>query len=100
MTPLGIYGLQKHLRFWTGATPSYYVTFHQYISESFVFMELGTIAASILALKVLSDDFHEIVNQLSFSTQRFLSLLHLLLSHCGTCLWILYHLFGNNTSGR
>lgn len=52
MAPIAIYGFQKHLRYWNGYPPTSYRSFHVYVSESFLYMELGTIASAVIALKV------------------------------------------------
>ncbi len=50
MTPLAIYGVQDALNVWPADKPGGYHDFYPLINGSWVYMELGTIAAAALAL--------------------------------------------------
>jgi len=51
MTPLAIYGVEDALGLWAADKPRGYNTFYPFINASWVFMEIGAIAASALALR-------------------------------------------------
>src|SRR5277367_2850140 len=50
LTPLAIYGVQDGLNLWAAGNPGGYDKFYPLINGSWVYMELGAIAASALAL--------------------------------------------------
>jgi hypothetical protein len=50
MAPLAVYGIQDELGHWSHDAPRAYRDFYQWISGSFLYMELATIAAACLAL--------------------------------------------------
>ncbi len=52
MTPLAIYGLQRGFGFWQQGDPGIYQNFYTWIKGSWFLMEVGTIAMSLLALKI------------------------------------------------
>jgi hypothetical protein len=51
MTPLAIYGLETYLNIWPQEPEEHYRDFFHVIRGSWIFMELGTIATGILALR-------------------------------------------------
>ena len=51
MTPLAVYGLEKLSGAWAAGNPGPYSGFYSLVHESWIWMELGTIAASALALR-------------------------------------------------
>ncbi|MEB3160009.1 MAG: DUF2157 domain-containing protein, partial [Synechocystis sp.] len=57
MTPLAIYGLQQGLGFWQQGDPGIYRDFHSWIKGSWFLMEMGTITASLIALKFIRFPF-------------------------------------------
>jgi hypothetical protein len=57
MTPLAIYGLQRATGFWGQGDPGHYQDFHTWIKGSWFFMEVGTILASLLALRFIKFPF-------------------------------------------
>lgn len=57
MTPLAIYGLQRGLGFWQQGDPGIYQNFHSWIKGSWFLMEMGTIAASLIALRFIRFPF-------------------------------------------
>jgi hypothetical protein len=57
MTPLAIYGLQRSLGFWQQGDPGIYRDFHSWIKGSWFLMEIGTITASLIALKFIRFPF-------------------------------------------
>lgn len=57
MTPLAIYGLERLLGMWPQGAPANYRDYHIWVKGSWVFMELGTIAAGLLALRFVRFPF-------------------------------------------
>ena len=57
MTPLAIYGLERHLGIWPQGDPGVYRDFHPWIKGSWLLMETGTILAGLLALRYISFAF-------------------------------------------
>ena len=58
MTPLAIYGAQDALDLWSlGARPGAYRDFFPLMNASWVYMEIGTIVAGVLALRVFPFPF-------------------------------------------
>jgi hypothetical protein len=57
MTPLAIYGLQRWTGFWGQGDPGHYQDFHSWIKGSWFLMEVGTILASLLALRWIKFPF-------------------------------------------
>lgn len=51
MTPLAIYGLETYLKIWPEDYPENYKGFFHTIKSSWIFMELGTIFAGLVALR-------------------------------------------------
>lgn len=51
MAPLAIYGVQDGLGLWAAGKPGGYNNFYPLINGSWVYMELGAVAASVLALR-------------------------------------------------
>ncbi len=53
MAPLGVYGIQDALGVWTASQgdPGVYRDFFSYVHGSWIYMELATIAAALLALR-------------------------------------------------
>ena len=51
MTPIGIYGLERQLGLWPQSYPGSYTQFHPFINANWVFMEIATILAAVLALR-------------------------------------------------
>lgn len=51
MTPLAIYGLETYLNIWPQDNPDNYRNFYHVVRSSWIFMELGTIVAGLIALK-------------------------------------------------
>jgi hypothetical protein len=50
MTPMLIYGIEKSLGWWPQAYPGSYTNFHPYINANWVWMEIATIIASLIAI--------------------------------------------------
>lgn len=50
IVPLAIYGLEDYFQIWPKEHPGVYRDFYSFIKESWIFMELGTIAAGLAAL--------------------------------------------------
>ncbi|MGL5035421.1 MAG: DUF2157 domain-containing protein [Microcystaceae cyanobacterium] len=57
MTPLAIYGLQRSTGFWLQGDPGVYRSFHTWIKGSWFLMEIGTILASLIALRFIKFPF-------------------------------------------
>lgn len=57
MTPLAIYGLERLTGIWPQGDPGAYQDFHVWIKGSWLLMELGTIAAGLIALKYVRFPF-------------------------------------------
>ena len=57
MTPLAIYGLERWTGIWPQGDPGAYQDFHVWIKGSWLLMELGTIAAGLIALKYVRFPF-------------------------------------------
>ncbi|MCX6934546.1 MAG: DUF2157 domain-containing protein [Verrucomicrobia bacterium] len=51
MTPLALYGLSRWTGFWPAGDPGGYHGFHPRIHASWVFMEIGTVLAGLVALR-------------------------------------------------
>jgi hypothetical protein len=51
IVPLAIYGLQRMIGMWPQGDPGTYRDFHIWVKGSWAFMEVGTIAAGVLALQ-------------------------------------------------
>jgi hypothetical protein len=51
MAPLAIYGLEDALAIWPQGHPGPYRGFHEWVKGSWFFMEVGTIAAGVIALR-------------------------------------------------
>lgn len=51
MTPLAIYGLESHFDVWPQDSPGNYRDFYETIRGSWIWMELGTIVAALVALR-------------------------------------------------
>lgn len=51
MVPLAIYGLQMHFNLWPSGDPENYKDFYYLIKGNWIFMEIGTIIAGLIALK-------------------------------------------------
>lgn len=50
MAPLAIFGLETHFNIWPGEDPGKYKGFYELIKGSWIFMEIGTILAGVIAL--------------------------------------------------
>lgn len=57
MTPLFIYGIERQIHLWPSLDPGSYTRFHPYINASWVLMEIGTVLASLLALRFFKFPF-------------------------------------------
>lgn len=57
MTPLVVYGLERQFGLWPAEDPGSYTRFHPYIKASWVYMELSTILAALLALRYVKFPF-------------------------------------------
>ena len=57
MTPLTIYGLQRWSGWWTLADPGSYSGFHEWIKGGWVWMEVGTVLAGLVALSFVRFPF-------------------------------------------
>ncbi|MFN9176467.1 MAG: DUF2157 domain-containing protein [Synechocystis sp.] len=57
MTPLAIYGLQRGFGFWQQGDPGIYQDFHSWVKGSWFLMEMGTIFASLIALRFIRFPF-------------------------------------------
>jgi hypothetical protein len=57
MTPLAIYGFERMVGFWTMSDPGTFHDFHVWIRGSWIFMELGTILAGLIALRFIHFPF-------------------------------------------
>ena len=57
MTPLAIYGLQRGLGWWGQADPGNYSGFHEWIKGGWLYMELGTVIAGVVALRFVRFPF-------------------------------------------
>lgn len=57
MTPLAIYGLQRWSGFWQEGDPGIYRDFYTWVKGSWFLMELGTITAGLVALKLVRFPF-------------------------------------------
>lgn len=51
MTPLAIYGLETYFNIWPEGNPGEYRDFYNWIKGSWIFMEIGTIVAGVVALR-------------------------------------------------
>ena len=51
MVPLAVYGLERQFNIWPATDPGSYMRFHPWIHASWVFMEIGTIVAGVVALR-------------------------------------------------
>ena len=52
MVPLAVYGLERWTGFWPDRDPGDYTNFHPYINGSWLFMEIATVLAGIIALRI------------------------------------------------
>jgi hypothetical protein len=52
MTPLGVYGLERASGLWLQGDPGRYRDYYEWVRGSWFWMELGTIAAGFIALRV------------------------------------------------
>ncbi len=57
MMPLAIYGIERWCNWWPQEDPGNYENFHPYVNGSWVFMELGTVLAGIVALRFVRFPF-------------------------------------------
>lgn len=57
MTPLAVYGLQRWLGIWAFDDPGEYKSFHRWIKGGWLFMEIVTICAGLLALRFFKFPF-------------------------------------------
>ncbi len=57
MTPLAIYGVQDALDLWAADKPKNYQSFFPLINASWVYMEVGTVLAAMLALRFFAFPF-------------------------------------------
>jgi len=57
MVPLAIYGLQRTAGIWPQGDPGAYSGYHAWIKGSWFFMEIGTIAAGLVALRFVRFPF-------------------------------------------
>jgi hypothetical protein len=57
MTPLAIYGIERMLGFWPLSDPGAYKDFHEWIKGSWILMELGTVLAGLVALRLVRFPF-------------------------------------------
>jgi len=52
MTPLAVYGLERALGMWPQGDPGVYRGYHEWVKGSWLLMELGTIVAGVVALRL------------------------------------------------
>jgi hypothetical protein len=52
MTPLAVYGLERWTGFWPENDPGEYANFHPYINGSWLLMEVATVAAGLVVLRI------------------------------------------------
>src|SRR5581483_2488044 len=57
MTPLAMYGLERLIGLWPDSDPGSYRDFHVYVRSGWLWMELETILASLIALKFVRFPF-------------------------------------------
>ena len=57
MVPLAIYGLERMTGIWPQGDPSAYAGYHEWIKGSWLLMEIGTIAAGLVALRFVRFPF-------------------------------------------
>ena len=57
MTPLAVYGIERHAGWWPQNDPGGYVNFHPYINGSWVGMEAATIVIAAIALRYIRFPF-------------------------------------------
>lgn len=57
MTPLAVYGLERFTHLWPQSDPGNYRGFHEWIKGGWFFMEVGTVAAGLLALRFVRFPF-------------------------------------------
>ena len=57
MMPLAIYGLERWLGWWPTEDPGDYARFHVWVNGGWLVMELGTVAAGIIALRFVRFPF-------------------------------------------
>src|SRR6201993_3755074 len=57
MTPLAIFGVEKALNLWPAGVSGAYYDFHPYIRASWVYMEIGTVIAGLIALRFFAFPF-------------------------------------------
>lgn len=51
MVPLAIYGLESYFEIWPKENPGHYQNFFSRIKDSWIFMEIGTVLAGLIALR-------------------------------------------------
>jgi len=52
MTPLVIYGFERQLGLWPQGNPGSYRDYHEYVRGSWIAMEIGTIVAGVVAIRL------------------------------------------------
>ncbi|GBC62423.1 DUF2157 domain-containing protein [Desulfonema ishimotonii] len=57
MTPLAIYGLERFTGIWPAGDPGTYHDYHFWIRGSWIFMEIGTVMAGLVALRFVRFPF-------------------------------------------
>lgn len=57
LTPIAVYGFQKLTGLWPQGNPGNYQNYHYWVKGSWFFMEVGTIAAALLALRFFKFPF-------------------------------------------
>jgi len=57
MTPLAIFGVEKALNLWPAGVSGAYYDFHPWIRASWVYMEIGTVIAGLVALRFFAFPF-------------------------------------------
>jgi hypothetical protein len=57
MAPLAIYGLERQTGIWPQGDPGAYARFYPWIRGSWIFMELGTVATGVVALRYIRFPF-------------------------------------------
>lgn len=57
MIPLAIYGLETYFNFWPGDYPGQYQNFYHWVRTSWIYMEIGTLSAGLIAFHFYSFPF-------------------------------------------
>jgi hypothetical protein len=57
ITPLAVYGLERLLKMWPTADPGTYRDFHVYVRSGWLWMELETVLAGLIALRFIRFPF-------------------------------------------